>query len=289
MRDVEIDTGGIVAPFSAFLVLRGIATLAVRMDRHCQDALALARWLAAQAGGYPVVYPGLPDHPQAAVAQRQLRAGGGMLTLDVRSRRGRARVHRRAEHPGADRFAGQHPDARRPSADAPPIASSTRPAWPRQGSPRVSCASASAWRTWRISSPTSPSDWPRRARRSPRSAIATITLGRRRASDLGDPLARFGLTIWRTLSDVRFAVVQIIILAVAGAHRHDDPADPGLRPARQPRRLRDRDGRPASPLRSGLHPGRQRRADDDRRLRGPGLLPHLHGALVHGAPDACSS
>ncbi len=67
-----------------------------------------------------------------------------------------------------------------------------------------------------MSSPTSPSDWPRRARRSPRSAITTISLGRRRASDLGDPLGRFGLTIWRTLSDVRFAVVQIIVLAVAG-------------------------------------------------------------------------
>jgi cystathionine beta-lyase/cystathionine gamma-synthase len=86
VRELEIDTGGIVAPFSAFLVLRGIATLAVRMDRHCQDALAMARWLTAQDGGYPVVYPGLPDHPQASIAQRQLRAGGGMLTLDVRTR-----------------------------------------------------------------------------------------------------------------------------------------------------------------------------------------------------------
>jgi cystathionine beta-lyase/cystathionine gamma-synthase len=86
VREMEVDTGGIVAPFSAFLVLRGIATLAVRMDRHCESALALARWLEAQDDGYPVVYPGLPGHPQAAVAQRQLRAGGGMLTLDVRSR-----------------------------------------------------------------------------------------------------------------------------------------------------------------------------------------------------------
>jgi len=86
VRDIEIDTGGIVAPFSAFLVLRGIATLAVRMDRHCENALTLARSLAANADGFPVVYPGLPDHPQAAVAQRQLRAGGGMLTLDVGSR-----------------------------------------------------------------------------------------------------------------------------------------------------------------------------------------------------------
>ena len=86
VREIEIDTGGIVAPFSAFLVLRGIATLAVRMDRHCESALALARWLAASDGGYPVVYPGLPDHPQAIIAQRQLRAGGGMLTLDVGTR-----------------------------------------------------------------------------------------------------------------------------------------------------------------------------------------------------------
>ena len=86
VRDVEVDTGGIVAPFSAFLVLRGIATLAVRLDRHSESALAIARWLGAQRGGFPVVYPGLPDHPQAAVAQRQLRAGGGMLTIDVRTR-----------------------------------------------------------------------------------------------------------------------------------------------------------------------------------------------------------
>jgi methionine-gamma-lyase len=86
VRDIEVDTGGIVAPFSAFLVLRGIATLAVRMDRHSANALTLARWLRREADGFPVVYPGLPDHPQAAVAQRQLRAGGGMLTLDVRSR-----------------------------------------------------------------------------------------------------------------------------------------------------------------------------------------------------------
>lgn len=86
VREIEIDTGGIVAPFSAFLVLRGIATLAVRMDRHSESALAIARWLKAQAGDHRVSYPGLPDHPQASIAQRQLRAGGGMLTLDVGTR-----------------------------------------------------------------------------------------------------------------------------------------------------------------------------------------------------------
>jgi methionine-gamma-lyase len=86
VREIEIDTGGIVAPFSAFLVLRGIATLAVRMDRHSESALVIARWLGTQARGHHVSYPGLPDHPQAAIAQRLLRAGGGMLTLDVGTR-----------------------------------------------------------------------------------------------------------------------------------------------------------------------------------------------------------
>jgi cystathionine beta-lyase/cystathionine gamma-synthase len=79
---VSIDTGGIAAPFSAFLVLRGLQTLHVRMDRHSQSALTLARGLAAHSPVRSVAYPGLPSHPQAAVAARQLRAGGGMLAID---------------------------------------------------------------------------------------------------------------------------------------------------------------------------------------------------------------
>jgi cystathionine beta-lyase/cystathionine gamma-synthase len=175
VREIEVDTGGIVAPFSAFLVLRGIATLAVRMDRHCDNALTLARWLAAKDDGYPVVYPGLPDHPQAAVAQRQLRAGGGMLTLDMPREVRSASSTRCASRSRPPRWAASG----RWSSIRPRhrTGSSMRPAWPRPGSPRASCASASAWRTWRILSPTSPSDWPRRARRSPRSAITTIPLG----------------------------------------------------------------------------------------------------------------
>ena len=86
VRAVEVDTGGIVAPFSAFLVLRGIATLPVRMDRHGATALALARFLEAEAGVGRVAYPGLASHPQAAVAQRLLRSGGGMLALDLETR-----------------------------------------------------------------------------------------------------------------------------------------------------------------------------------------------------------
>jgi methionine-gamma-lyase len=86
VRTVAIDTGGIVAPLSAFLVLRGMQTLHVRMDRHSSSALALARQLERAPGVVGVVYPGLPSHPQAATAQRELRRGGGMLALDLGSR-----------------------------------------------------------------------------------------------------------------------------------------------------------------------------------------------------------
>ncbi len=86
VRDMQTDIGGIVAPFSAFLVLRGIETLHVRMDRHSQTALDVARYLESQDGVRAVFYPGLPSHPQAQVAQRLLRAGGGMLALDLGER-----------------------------------------------------------------------------------------------------------------------------------------------------------------------------------------------------------
>ncbi|MFV2063577.1 MAG: PLP-dependent aspartate aminotransferase family protein [Chloroflexota bacterium] len=86
IREVATDTGGIIAPFSAFLVLRGMQTLHVRLDRHSQSALALARHLEAHADVQAVAYPGLPSHPQAIVAKRQLRAGGGMLSLELASR-----------------------------------------------------------------------------------------------------------------------------------------------------------------------------------------------------------
>lgn len=85
-RLAQIDTGATLAPFSAFLVLRGIETLHVRMDRHCGSALVLARQLEAAEPVAQVWYPGLPSHPQFAVAQRLLRAGGGMLAFDLGGR-----------------------------------------------------------------------------------------------------------------------------------------------------------------------------------------------------------
>ena len=86
IRRVQIDTGGTLAPQSAFLVLRGIETLHVRMERHSANALAVARHLEG-SGLDTVYYPGLPSHPQFSVAQRQLRAGGGMLAFELADRR----------------------------------------------------------------------------------------------------------------------------------------------------------------------------------------------------------
>ena len=86
VRDVAIDTGGIVSPFAAFLVLRGLQTLHVRMDRHSASALALARQLERAPGVASVAYPGLPGHAQAEIAQRELRRGGGMLAMELSSR-----------------------------------------------------------------------------------------------------------------------------------------------------------------------------------------------------------
>ena len=85
VREVAVDTGGIIAPLSAFLVLRGITTLAVRLDRHAASALAIARAIeeSADDGAPPrFFYPDLPSHPQYEVARRQLRSGGGMLAAD---------------------------------------------------------------------------------------------------------------------------------------------------------------------------------------------------------------
>ena len=86
VREVAIDTGGIVSPFAAFLVLRGLQTLHVRMDRHSATALALARQLEDAPGVVGVAYPGLASHPQSAIAQRELRRGGGMLAMELSSR-----------------------------------------------------------------------------------------------------------------------------------------------------------------------------------------------------------
>ena len=86
VRETEIETGGMIAPFAAFLVLRGMETLHVRMDRHASSAQILARTLEARPEVRRVVYPGLESHPQAAVARRELRNGGGLMAVDLGDR-----------------------------------------------------------------------------------------------------------------------------------------------------------------------------------------------------------
>ncbi|MGD0248162.1 MAG: aminotransferase class V-fold PLP-dependent enzyme [Candidatus Limnocylindrales bacterium] len=87
VRPVLVDAGGALAPLAAFLVLRGLPTLALRMERHTETALALAAWLAGQDGVERVHYPGLPDDPSHAVAERQLDVFGGMLAFELRGGR----------------------------------------------------------------------------------------------------------------------------------------------------------------------------------------------------------
>jgi cystathionine gamma-lyase len=77
--------GGISSPFDSFLALRGLKTLALRMERHCANALELAQWLAEQREVACVYYPGLPSHPRHALAVRQMRAFGGMVTIVLKT------------------------------------------------------------------------------------------------------------------------------------------------------------------------------------------------------------
>jgi cystathionine gamma-lyase len=77
--------GAIAGPFDSFLALRGIKTLGIRMQRHCENALEIGRWLEAQPEVAQVRYPGLPSHSQYALAQRQMRAGGGMVSAELKS------------------------------------------------------------------------------------------------------------------------------------------------------------------------------------------------------------
>src|SRR5579875_3451477 len=76
--------GAISGPFDSFLALRGLKTLALRMERHCENALAIARHLARHKAVARVHYPGLESHPQHALAQRQLQAFGGMVTIELK-------------------------------------------------------------------------------------------------------------------------------------------------------------------------------------------------------------
>jgi cystathionine gamma-lyase len=77
--------GAIQGPFDSFLALRGLKTLALRMERHCDNALELAQWLEAQPEVARVRYPGLASHPQHELGKRQMRGFGGMISLELKA------------------------------------------------------------------------------------------------------------------------------------------------------------------------------------------------------------
>lgn len=77
--------GAIAGPFDSFLALRGIKTLAIRMERHCSNAVELAHWLEKQPQVARVYYPGLASHPQHELARRQMSGFGGMVSLELKT------------------------------------------------------------------------------------------------------------------------------------------------------------------------------------------------------------
>jgi len=76
--------GPTMSAFNAWIFLKGLETLKIRMDAHSANALALARWLEAQPNVARVFYPGLPSHPQHALAMQQQKTGGGIVSFEVK-------------------------------------------------------------------------------------------------------------------------------------------------------------------------------------------------------------
>jgi len=97
LAKIRTISGGVPGPLDAWLVLRGIKTLSLRMEAHCANALHLARILSQHPAVSGVRYPGLESHPQYALARRQMRCFGGMLSFEARGGREAARqVFKRA-------------------------------------------------------------------------------------------------------------------------------------------------------------------------------------------------
>jgi cystathionine gamma-lyase len=85
MAFLQNSVGAIAGAFDSFLVLRSLKTLALRMERHCANALELARWLEEQPQVQSVSYPGLKSHPQHDLARTQMRGFGGMVTIVLKT------------------------------------------------------------------------------------------------------------------------------------------------------------------------------------------------------------
>jgi cystathionine gamma-lyase len=85
MSFLQNAVGAIAGPFDSFLALRGLKTLALRMERHCENAMAIARSLLGEPKLAMLSYPGLEQHPQHELAKRQMRAFGGMVTIVLKT------------------------------------------------------------------------------------------------------------------------------------------------------------------------------------------------------------
>jgi methionine-gamma-lyase len=102
-RGAAIHMGGVLSPFNAWLIMRGVATLPVRMRAHAEGAQAVAEFLESRPGVTRVLYPGLPSHPQYELAQRQMRNPAGMISFQATDGPDRARSL--ADHLGTVHYA----------------------------------------------------------------------------------------------------------------------------------------------------------------------------------------
>jgi cystathionine gamma-lyase len=84
LKFLQNAIGSIAGPFDSFLALRGLKTLALRMERHCSNAVTIARWLEKNSKVARVIYPGLESHPQHKLAKKQMSAFGGIVTFVVK-------------------------------------------------------------------------------------------------------------------------------------------------------------------------------------------------------------
>src|SRR5690242_7185566 len=91
MAFLQNSVGAVAGPFDAFLALRGVKTLALRMQAHCANALELAKWLERHPAVERVIYPGLKSHPQHVLAKRQMHGFGGIVSIEVKGGLKRAR------------------------------------------------------------------------------------------------------------------------------------------------------------------------------------------------------
>lgn len=80
---LQNSAGGVQGPFDSFLAMRGVKTLALRMQAHCANAQKIADWLTTQDNVERVIYPGLDSHPQKSLAEKQMSGFGGMVSFDI--------------------------------------------------------------------------------------------------------------------------------------------------------------------------------------------------------------